>query len=110
MARLKQHPSPAEDAGAVDHAVETTEVVGAGLNPSVRRRRVFSVVGMQQHPISTSHGWIQGGDRQGLLVSEPQAEPVAIGQQALSDGPADPAAGATDQEGAHGDKAGGLQR
>ena len=94
----------------MDHAVETTEVVGAGLNPGVRRRRVFSVVGMQQHPISASNGWIQGCARQGLLVSEPQAEPMAIGQQALSDGPADPAAGATDQEGAHGDKAGGLQR
>jgi hypothetical protein len=65
---------------------------------------------MQQHPISASNGWIQGGASQGLRISEPQAEPVAIGQQALSDGPANPAASATDQEGAHGDKAGGLQR
>ena len=44
---------------------------------------------MQQHSISTSHSWIKAVPAKACWFLSP-AEPVAIGQQALSDGPADP--------------------
>ena len=110
LAGLKQEADAAEHTGAVDQTVKTTEMGSGGIDPALSRSWFFCRIGVQQHTITACYCWIEHGSFQSHQVPQPQTQAMAISQSSLSNGTADTAASATDQEGAHGDKHCGLHR
>jgi hypothetical protein len=94
----------------MNHAVETAEMIVAGLNPGLGCRRVLSVIGIKQHPFAPSQVRIQGRLLQRFQIAKPKAEPMAVGKSSFRDRTTNATTCTTNQESAHGYKGEGPQR
>ena len=86
----------------MDHAVELSEVLQRRLHPGLGARGFGRLIGMQQHALGAGLLGVEGAALEVAWVAQAQAQAMAIAEEPLGHGPADAAAGAADQECAHG--------